>query len=577
MSRVVTLQSACVIVVLAVASLPARATVTLEGLGDARLEDNVRAFLSLAGEPCDVPDWRVRQEFGESEQQIRSALEAFGYYAVQVHSTLELEEACWHASFTIDPGDPVLVRSVEITVSGEADQDPAFASLVAAFPLARGSALDHGAYESFKERLLATARNRGYARAHFAASRIDVYPDMHAADVVLGFDSGPRYRFGPVELDQDVLNDSLVRAYLSFHTGDPYDNRKLTDLYVALTDSGFFSTIDIRPGTPDDAALEIPVDVRLTAGTRRILTYGVGYSTDVGPRLRIGRTNRRLNRAGHQNGINVELSPVVSETSWSYRFPHGDPRTEWVSFAAGLKREHTDTVYSKSAELSARRILMRPRQWTLTQSLSFVAEDFEVADQQGRSQLLMPGLTWSKTVADNAIRPAQGARRDLELRAANESLGSDATFLQTTLKGKWIRSLPRGARFLMRAEVGATLKNRLEDLPASVRFFAGGDQSVRGYEFESLGPQDAAGNVIGGSRLAVASFEFEQPLVNRWSLAFFVDSGNAFEGSKLDAKTGAGLGVRWRSPLGPIRADIGFPLDGERSSPRLHISLGPDL
>jgi translocation and assembly module TamA len=110
-----------------------------------------------------------------------------------------------------------------------------------------------------------------------------------------------------------------------------------------------------------------------------------------------------------------------------------------------------------------------------------------------------------------------------------------------------------------------------------VRFFAGGDSSVRGFDFESLGPVDAEGAVIGGSRLAVASIELERSIKPRWSLAVFVDSGNAFDQSGFDAHTGAGLGARWRSPLGPVRIDVAWPVNDPAHGARLHVSLGPDL
>src|SRR5690606_39164081 len=133
------------------------------------------------------------------------------------------------------------------------------------------------------------------------------------------------------------------------------------------------------------------------------------------------------------------------------------------------------------------------------------------------------------------------------------------------------------ARFIVRARGGITWEREFAQLPPSVRFFAGGDNSVRGYAFEALGPTDDSGEVIGGSKLLTASFEYEHPLTGRWSLAAFVDSGNAFNGSDLDAKTGAGLGGRWQSPLGPVRLDLAVPLDDDERSFRIHVSLGPDL
>jgi translocation and assembly module TamA len=170
-----------------------------------------------------------------------------------------------------------------------------------------------------------------------------------------------------------------------------------------------------------------------------------------------------------------------------------------------------------------------------------------------------------------------GSKLSFEVRGAADEIVSDTTFVQATALGKWIWSTPRGQRILVRTQLGATAEREFEELPASVRFFAGGDNSVRGYAFEELGPVDADGNVIGGSSLATGSFEFEQPLRARWSLAFFVDSGNAFERSEMDAKTSVGLGGRWQSPLGPIRIDLALPLEDDHDEWRVHVTLGPDL
>jgi len=189
----------------------------------------------------------------------------------------------------------------------------------------------------------------------------------------------------------------------------------------------------------------------------------------------------------------------------------------------------------------------------------------------------MPGVDWTKLVADDTLRPSAGHRLNFELRGAADSLGSDTSFVQTAVSAKWIWSLPNAARILVRGSLGTTWADNFNELPPSVRFFAGGDTSVRGYEYDSLGPLDADGEVVGGSSLAVASVEYEHPVVPGWSVAAFVDSGNAFDGSDLDARTGVGVGFRWQSPLGPIRVDVAKPLDGDDRGARLHISFGPDL
>jgi translocation and assembly module TamA len=554
----------------------AAADVEIVGAEDP-IASNIRAYLDLDDEPCDAPRWRVEQRYRDAEPRILEALQAFGYYEPGIAASLDLGEECWRARFEIDLGEPVRVRNLNVAVRGDAEQDPAFAAALVEPALAVGAALDHGAYERLKRRLTDLARERGYPGATLSANRIDVYPAEHAADVSLVLDSGPRYAFGPTELVQDVLTPELAASYITFKEGDPYDARRLLDVYATLADSGYFRTIDVRPLPPDDATRTIPISVTLTGAARRQQSYGVGFSTDTGPRFRFGRNNRRFNEQGHQFGINAQLSPVVSEITANYRMPLRS-RTEWLNFDAGVEREDTDTSESKRLELGARRVNERRGEWTRTEMLSLRVEDFAVADQESRARLLMPGVDWTRIRADNEIRPTRGSRVSIELRAASDTLMSDTTFVQATAQGKWIWSTERGQRFLVRGHVGATAERAFEELPASVRFFAGGDNSVRGYAFEALGPVDADGKVVGGSSLATGSFEFEQPLRARWSLAFFVDSGNAFAESHIDAKTSVGVGGRWQSPLGPIRLDIARPIDDPLADRwRVHVSLGPDL
>ena len=555
---------------------PAAAVVDVAGV-DGALTANVLAYLNLDEEPCDAPRWRIEQQYRAAPARIRDALQAFGYYEPSITPALEFPADCWRAVFTIEAGPPVLIRGFDVQLTGEALGDAEFTAATEQSQLRSGAILRHGAYEELKRRWSDLARERGYADARFVVNRIDIYPEQHVADLLLQFDSGVRYTFGRTEFQQDVLTERLARSYVPYRDGEPYEGRRLAELYVALADSGYFRNIDVRPLEADAATRTIPIEIVLTGAARRQISYGVGFSTDTGPRLRFGRNNRRFNDRGHQFGVNAQLSPVISEVTANYRLPLGSSRAEWLNFDAGVERENTDSAKSNRFELGARRVLERPGDWTRTQMLSLRVEDFTVADQDDRSRLLMPGIDWTRIRADNAIRPQQGSRLSLEVRGATDAIASDTSFVQAIAQGKWIWSLRSGARFLVHGHVGATAKSAFDELPASVRFFAGGDNSVRGYDFEALGPVDADGLVIGGSSLATGSFEFEQPLHERWSLAFFVDAGNAFEGSRIDAKAGAGLGGRWQSPLGPIRVDLAHPLDDDSDRWRLHVSLGPDL
>ena len=553
-----------------------RAMVELNGV-DGELAANVLAYLTLDKEPCDAEPERIEQQRAAAPARIRQALEAFGYYEPQIESRQDRVRDCWRVTFTIVRGEPVRIRQLDVQLAGEAATDSDFVAAQKAAGLQNGSALRHGAYETLKTRWSDLARERGYPDAKFIENRIDVYPEQHAADIVLRFDSGSRYAFGAIGFRQDVLMEPLVRSYLPFHSGEPYDARKLTELYVALADSGYFRTIDVRSLEPDRDGRTISVDVALTPGARRQISYGVGFSTDTGPRFKFGRNNRRFNEDGHQFALAAQLSPVISEVTATYRFPLAASHAEWLNLDSGVKSEDTDTSTSKSLQFGVRRVREHVGDWTRTKMLMLQVEDFVVADRPGRSHLLMPGIDWTRVRADNPLRPHAGSKLQLDLRGATDAVFSDTTFLQVNAEGKWIWSLPRGARVLVRGHVGATAKHSLAELPPSVRFFAGGDTSVRGYDFKSLGPADATGKVIGGSALAEGSVEFEQPLAGRWSLAGFFDAGNAFEGSHIDAKSAAGLGGRWQSPLGPIRIDLAHPFDDPTTRWRIHITLGPDL
>jgi translocation and assembly module TamA len=191
------------------------------------------------------------------------------------------------------------------------------------------------------------------------------------------------------------------------------------------------------------------------------------------------------------------------------------------------------------------------------------------------------GLTYAK--ADDRIYTTHGQKIQLNLRGAQKGLGSNTSFLQGQLNGIFIRQLTERGRIILRGEVGMTtipsfLEGEFDQLPPSIRFFAGGDHSVRGYDYKSLGPKNVEGDVIGGKNLLAGSVEYEHRLFDKWGVAAFYDVGNAFDGVSAPLKHGAGVGVRWLSPVGAVRIDVAVALSEEDSYPlRLHITVGPDF
>ena len=213
------------------------------------------------------------------------------------------------------------------------------------------------------------------------------------------------------------------------------------------------------------------------------------------------------------------------------------------------------------------RVIYSWKKWRQAMALTYEREDYEVADQSGSSQLIMPNIDWIKSAFNNRIYPTRASRYTIEVWASHTNWLSDVNFLQVRLSGKWIFPLSKNGRLITRINTGATAIHSIDELPASKRFFTGGDQSLRGYAYEELGPLDDQGETIGGKYLAVASAEY----------GFFYDAGNSFNTFNKKIYRGYGLGIRWRSIVGPVRLDLGWPVDKQVDYPRLHLIIGLDL
>jgi translocation and assembly module TamA len=224
--------------------------------------------------------------------------------------------------------------------------------------------------------------------------------------------------------------------------------------------------------------------------------------------------------------------------------------------------------------------------WNLLAALNYRRERFEDAAtgyDYSYSTLVYPSLWAQWGDSDDPLYPRAARGLTLELRAGSSAIGSDIDFLQVRAEGRWIRSFGRRHRLLLRAEAGSTVSGDFPDFPPSLRFYAGGDRSVRGYGYKEIGQYftDADGRryVFGGKHLLVASADFERMFTREWGAAVFVDAGDAFDGNgSFDPQVGAGVGLRWRSPVGPVRIDLAHGFGGDaQQSVRLHLNIGPDL
>ncbi len=559
------------------ALLAAAVDVTVTGVGG-EVRDNVLAALSIYQERSrtDLTDARIRRLHQRASEEIRAALKPFGYYRPRIETTLARDGEEWTAQYRIEPGPAVPVTTVEVNLRGEGADDSAFRALVEGFPLERGDSLNHAAYERAKRRFEALAAERGYFDLRFARHEIRLDLEAYTAAIYLEVDTGPRYRFGEVTVDQDLLDPELLARYVRLRPGDPYSTAALLDLQNALIGSNYFSDVQVEadPRAARDHA--VPVRVRLTPRKQNKYTFGLGYGTDTGPRGQIGWERFYLNPQGHRTRVELRGSQIEKSLTAGYFIPIRNPRTDQLAFTGGYEESDTATAVSERRRLAISRTTVRGR--TLeTLSLTHQREKFDLGAQSGSSSLLLPGVNWTRYWGEERIYTRQGARALLDLRGASERFGSDTSLLQARLHTKVIFPVSSFGRVLSRVEIGATRIDNFAELPASLRFFAGGDVSVRGYAYNTLGPTDASGGVAGGRHLLVGSVEYEQHIRGHWSAAAFYDAGNALNAFSDRLREGAWVGIRWRTPIGQIRLDAARALSLPEPRWRLHLYIGPDL
>lgn len=546
--------------------------------GTEELQKNVHAHVSLKGESCQLASWRERAVIRTAREQAERALQALGYYHARFRIRVLRSADCWHLRIDIEPGKPVRVGQVDIQLEGAAARDPAFRRLIEQSPLSRGAIARHDHYEQLKRNLARLARDRGYFDSEMEHSRLVIDTRANEARVELKLVSGPRYRFGAVETHQDVIREELMQRFVPFEPGEPFHNDALLTLRSELNASGYFSRVRIRALTeragPDN--LRVPVRVEAEPRPRYAFLMGAGFATDTGPRVRLGLENRRVNRRGHSYQLQAEASQVETGVGFNYRIPLAEPNHEYVNLSTSYMRDETDTSLSERYRVGAARISRLDSGWRLTRSVEYLREFYTITDERDRADLVMPGLSLSRTKVDDPAWPRLGWHLDGSVHGAVEDLGSTVSFGQFHGRAKGVVPFFAG-RLLGRVELGTTAAENITELPVSVRFFAGGDNSVRGYEYEELGPTNEQGEVVGGRHLLTGSLEVNWPVAGQWSAAAFIDAGNAFNSfDALEVNRSVGVGMRWRSPIGAIRLDIARPLR-DRNSFRLHISMGSML
>ncbi len=552
-------------------------TVTLEGLPK-ELKEAVEAQLTLRNYANrDVSPAQVRRLFINAEQEIRTALEPYGYYNAQVASSLQTTDKGLIALFRVTPGEPVKVTSKKVQVQGEAAELGPVQRAVRRFKPREGEVLDHGVYEASKAEVEAALLNNGFLRMKPTQKRVEVSRKANTATIDLNWESGPRMKFGRVHFSEAQFPPEFLQRYIPWEPGEYYSPDELVAFQQRMVDADYFSTVSVQPDLEHSEGLEVPINVALAPAKRTIYTYGAYVSTDTGPGVKVGMQRRWVNDKGHKFQADIDYAQRVQSLSTSYRIPLPGPDDKSLNFGVTHRNENTDTSKSKND----RAAINETRKWhgfTRTLGLQYLAGTYTIAEVDRFTHLLYGEATLTKKQANDFFFPRRGWSLGFGLRFGPEGLLSDTSFSQATVDGKYIFPSGSRQRVITRLSLGTMAVKNFDLLPPELRFFAGGDRSIRGFAYQELGSTNDKGLVIGGTNLAVGSIEFERYFLPKWGAAVFVDGGSAWRTGEFNMNVGAGIGVRWRSPVGVVRVDVAKPVYSNlANSIHFHITIGPDL
>ena len=513
-----------------------------------------------------------------AEQQAEKAAQALGYYQAQIDSEIQDGENP-RLVIKVLPGEPIRLRNVVVRVEGPAASMKAF-KVPQSDALKAGAVLNHGHYEDAKRLIQNQASRYGFFSGRFTSQRLSIDPRAGVADIELVYDSGPRYSLGKVMFSGDSpFDEDLLKRMVPFKENTPYDSQLIAELNQAMQASGYFEGVRVDAAPTAAVGQVIPVTVQLETRKPRTMGLGLGFSTDVGPRGRANWTRHWANAQGHSYGFESELSAPRQNVGLWYDVPLDPPLTDKLRFAGGYQYEEiagTDSL-SKLLTVGPEWHSKLPSGWERVISLKWQREEYRLGDDSGLSTLLMPGISYSYLRSDDRIDPHKGYRLQFDAQVAKEEAGSDANLVRGNVLLKGLTTVAQNHRFLGRVQFGGNFTDGYTSIPPSLRFFAGGDQSVRGYDYQTLSPTNSDGDRIGGRYMVAGSVEYQYSIAEKWRLATFVDQGNSFNNLDLPSlKTGVGFGVRWVSPVGPLRLDLAHPLDDD-GGVRLHFSMGPEL
>ena len=529
-----------------------------------------------------------------AEHNVEELLATLGYFLPKVKlavtETPQNPIATRRITITVQPGESVKIGDVKIEFSGAIAQDESAReqrrAIRAAWSLRKGTVFTQSAWIAAKTDALRLLTSKHYPVGQILDSRADIDPDATLASLSITLDSGPAYRLGALQISGNQRFDPQVVSRLArLPAGSDYDQNQLVAAQQRLTDSGFFDSVFVTldtAGNPEAAS----VLVQLREAKLQKIVLGVGGSTDSGLRLSMEHTHHKVPGIDWRAVSKLSLDRATKSLGTELTSPPDENGTRWVTSA--LFQRQT----SGSFEVLSQRYRLGRTQTGDQVDRNYYLQYDRAEDSAGNFSSTANAITanyaWTQRNFDSLPFPSGGYGLGAEL-GGGVTLGDNSQpFVRAQARwlGLWslgtarlgARTMARAGRISVRAEGGVVLARAGTELPSTQLFLTGGDTSVRGYAYRSIGNEQPNGTITAGRYLAVGSAEWQRPIVvndsvTAWETTVFLDAGAVADTpSELRAKLGVGAGVRWRSPVGPLQMDVAYGIATQEL--RLHLSVG---
>ena len=534
----------------------------------------------------DLYRWRGSERMNEDQlqrlagvapEQIRKFLATEGFYSPAIKVDMEQKDSRWLVNVVVDPGQPVRVSRFDLQVRGtlndaSAESRARLDKMRADWSMRPNAVFRHADWETAKRNALKALLIDGYPTATIADSHATVNQEAKSVELQLTLESGPLFTFGALDIQGlQRYPATLVERMSPIVAGEPYSQNKLLLLQSRLQDSPYFSNVDVNAEIDPKQPTGVPVRAKVTEYPSRKLGFGIGMSTDTGPRGLIDyRALNFLDRAWQLGGA-LKLEQKRQSLGSDLQLPLTEQRSR-DSYTTLLEHTDIEGLETQKLVLGGKRTFIREKIETAYGLRYFLENQYIAGASSAHSAALSPSYSWTLRDVDQILYPTSGYVLNLQADTATRAILSDQDFFRGYSRLVYFYPIGKSDQLLLRGELGAVAASSRQGIPSDFLFRTGGDQTVRGYAYQSLGVAEGSA-IVGGRYLATASAEYVHWLTPRWGAGLFVDGGNAVDDWDLVHPVyGYGLGARWKSPVGPLNLDLAY---GEAvRQMRIHFSVG---